>query len=104
MSSLNNTVMAILLLASAVVLIGGLALVPTMQSASAVRQGIGGGCGGTTVDGEFHGGCGGNIEGQVGGTRGFGEGGSGGSRCGGGAGHGDEHFGSGFGGRNTPEC
>jgi hypothetical protein len=69
---INNTALAIFSVATAVVLIGGLALVPTTtQSASAERSGFGGGCG--------VGGCGGvhNDEALGGGGGGVGTGGYG---------------------------
>ena len=60
----NNTALAIVVIATAVVLIGGLAIIPTattMQSVSAThgeRHGSGGGCGGNFVNGEGVGGSG----------------------------------------------
>jgi hypothetical protein len=78
----NSTVLAIFFLATAVVMIGGLAFVPTattMQSAFAERQGSGGGCG--------TGGCGGDRVGSGSGfTGGSALGGNGGTALGGGGG------------------
>jgi hypothetical protein len=69
-NKVNNTALAIVLIAFAVVLIGGLTVIPTattMQSASAERSGFGGGCG--------VGGCGGvhNDEALGGGGGGTGD-------------------------------